>query len=146
MRHHISVLMVAAATLLGCAHRPHVAAPSSPDTTGRLTTAFGEFSPAGSAWTVRVSDSDRQMKISRNTQFGSTAVSPSKWKAETGWFAFVENDERVWAYDGHGYLYLLTLTKDGTGSYGPRAFPCPIPHEVYTRLSASAQKDIESHE
>jgi len=116
MRYLHLIIIAATVGLLGCARRSDVAV--TPDTTGRVMTTFGQFSPTGSSWTVRVSDSDGKIHISRPTQFGSTGISPSKWKAELGWFAFVENEERVWAYDGHGYLYLLTLTPNGMASYG----------------------------
>jgi hypothetical protein len=162
MRYLVSALIVIVATLVGCTSRPQVAVPSSGDMTGhvavpssvpssgdmtgRLTTAFGEFSPAGSPFTVRVSESDGKIEVSRREQFGTTAVSPSGWKAKSGWFAFIENDESVWAYDGRSELNLFVFTKHSTSFHGPRDFPRPVPPEVYARLSKSVQKGIKNHD
>ena len=128
---------------MSCAQRSHVAVRPSSDSTGKLMTQFGKFSPVGSPWTVQVSDSDRTLHISRRMPYGNTGVSPSSWKPQTGWFAFIENEERVWAYDGNRNLYLLTLTDDGTASYGSTVFPCPVPDQVLTRLSPSARRAIK---
>ena len=142
----ITALIVVAVVLCGCAHNRHRVSEALPDTSGKLMTQFGEFSPIGSPWTVRVSDSDRRLNIARHTAFGSTGVSPSDWKAQPGWFAFVENDQRAWAYDGDRNLFLLRFTGDGTVSYGPSVFPCPVPDVVFSRLSEATRRAIKRHE
>lgn len=145
MRYYITVLVICGATLSGCAHRSQVAVSATSDTPKTFMSSFGEFSPSHSPWTVRVSEGDGRIAISRRTQFGSTEVSPSTWKAELGWFAFVENEQRVWAYDGKSDLYLLTWTEDGTASYH-RSFPCPVPDKVFASLPASARGAVETHD
>jgi hypothetical protein len=128
-------------------------AQESNSSSGRLMTTFGEFSPAGSPWTVRVSDKDRKLQISYHYQAdasssGTSTVSSSDWRAQPGWFVFVENNERAWAYDGDRNLFLQVsivskLGPKGT-SYGPSHFPCPVPSEVLTRLTPEARKGIKS--
>ena len=120
----------------------------------RLMTVFGEFSPSGSPWTVRVSDTGRTFQISYHYDSGTnssgsiTVASPSDWRAKLGWFVFIENSERIWAYDGDQNLFLQVSIASKQGlkgtSYGSRTFPCPVPDEVLTRLSPKARKAIKS--
>lgn len=76
---------------------------------------------------------------------GQTAQSPG-WKAHAGWFVFLENESRVWVYDGDRYLCLMVESAGGASFYPtPRGFPCAVPAEVFSRLSGPAQKDVPSH-
>ena len=77
---------------------------------------------------------------------GPTADSPG-WRAHPGWFVFVENASRVWVYDGDRYLCLETDSGPDSAFYPtPRGFPCPVPAQVFSRLSEGAQKSIDRHE
>jgi hypothetical protein len=77
------------------------------------------------------------------------------WTTRAGWFVFAENTNRVWSYDGDRMLLLQTCndgiwsrqTWIGAGwvSYAGN-YPCAVPAEVFSRLSKSAQKHIQSHE
>ena len=143
MRYYLSILVAIGVACSNCAHRSQSARDLLPETAGLVTT-FGEFSATGSAWTVRTSEG--AVSMSRPRPFGAVSVSPSRWRTVPGWFVFIESDERVWAFDGVDYLFLLTVDERGTASYGPRGFPCRVPRAVYSRLSASAQKGIKNHE
>jgi serine/threonine protein kinase len=105
-----------------------------------LMTRFGEFKPAGSLWSVRVSAEDRKLHISRKMAVGSTGMSPSEWRAKDGWFVFIENEDRAWAYDGDSNLVLVENSAKGNTVYGPSNFPCPVPEPVFSRLNAAAKK------
>jgi hypothetical protein len=80
------------------------------------------------------------------------------WRAQAGWFVFIESASRVWAYDGDHRLYLDTETSNGNNSYEGsiyygvfRAtnfgsnFPCAVPSEVISRLPEQKQKQIRTH-
>jgi hypothetical protein len=85
----------------------------------------------------------RQVSITRDAAINIT-YSTDGWKAQTNWFVLVEDPSRLWAYDGDRYLRLLIIN-DAAGdstSYGPRAFPCPVPANVRSRLSAAARDQI----
>lgn len=135
MRRRISACILAI-VLCGCG--PH----------SRLMTQFGEMSVRGTHWTLRISESDRELHIIRHIGPGTGDSSVGGWKAKQGWFAFVENDKRVWGYDGETGLFALIVMPDdqgGTGVYGPGNFPCPVPNEVLARLSPDARQAIQDH-
>ena len=119
---------------------------------GQFITTFGGVSSSDCPWAVSVSDTNQTFHISyrySGTNFSASlsADSPSGWKAKTGWFVFIESDERIWAYDGGSSLELLAIKFRKLGpaltSYGSYSFPCPVPAEVFARLTPEAQKAIK---
>jgi hypothetical protein len=121
---------------------------------GRFITTFGEISSLDCPWTVRVSDTNQTFQISyrydtaTNSSGSISIVSPSDWRAKPGWFVFMENNERIWAYDGGSSLFLQVAKPGKLGptcmSYGPHSFPCHVPDEALARLSPEARKAIKS--
>ena len=150
MRRYFIGLLLVALISFGCGRSsaPPIAAST------QWTTNFGTYHDPVTGWAVSVTKTNGirlgrpATKVSVGiAKFEATStVSPSDWKARAGWFTYAESKERVWAYDGDSYLFLLTWTPSGTASYKRHSFPCPVPREVYVRLSAVAQKDIESHD
>jgi hypothetical protein len=69
------------------------------------------------------------------------------WKAQAGWFVFIESESRVWVYDGDRHL-CLEVNTPGHGSFypSPRGFPCAVPAQVFSRLSKRAQEQIQTHD
>jgi hypothetical protein len=128
------------------------------DLSGRLITTFGEVSRSDSPWIVRVSAADQTFQISYHyvsasdtNGYGAVSVSsPAGWRARSGWFVFVENNERVWSYDGDKSLFLQTATSSKLGptctSYGSHSFPCRVPDAVLTRLTPEARGAIKIDE
>ena len=57
--------------------------------------------------------------------------------------SFVENDARVWAYDGDRNLWMLEVTRAGRATHGPTRFPCRVPTEVLERLSVPARQALK---
>jgi hypothetical protein len=131
-------------------------------TTNWFITQFGQYRSPDGIWEVSVAAADQPFKLVRGQYLdhvrtvgsdGSTIATwtgaltntyaTEDWKARLGWFVYVENQSRAWCYDGSNYLWLLRVDSDGSsGSYGPQSFPCPVPRQVYARLSDSAQKAI----
>ena len=119
----------------------------------RLMNQFGEASFSGTPWTVQVSETNRTFQISYRYDSGTNGVacinfaSPADWRAKPGWFIFVENNERVWAYDGGSNLFLQSAIPYKLGprcaSYGPSYFPYAVPGEVFGRLSKHTQDAIK---
>jgi len=159
MRYNIPIIIVATTVLVGChslsrVHSQPAAATvaARPPTRPMLITTPGTHPTADGAWRVEVSES--LLAISRsNTARGEgwtgwSTVSPAAWRAQAGWFVFVENESRVWAYDGDRKLLLQTETFSGnhsTGTTYSSAFPCAVPAEVFSRLSEPAQKAIQTN-
>jgi hypothetical protein len=165
MHNYITFFALIALLLVGCAHRKEQAsAPvySPPAATGtlrtlapptvvtnQLITTFGEH-PVGGIWTVRVPVEDRSVEVGAYGGF----TKPSGWRAQAGWFVLVENDRRVWAYDGDRNLLLFEVTRNPEGSpegsvgslSGPTKFGCPVPEAVLTRLSDAARKAIKRND
>ena len=166
MRNYILQVSFAALLMVGCAHREHptsvpartvTATPRTAPTpvviggvSNTLITTFGQQT-VGGTWTVRISEEDRTVEVTNTRLFegGSsiTTLNPSGWRAEPGWFVFIENDQRLWAYDGDRNLLLFEFT--GTPSSrvsclsGPTNFGCPVPEAVLRRLSDAARKAIK---
>ena len=120
---------------------------------GRFITTFGEISSSDCPWAVLVSDTNQTFQISyrydtaTNSSASISVASPSDWRAKSGWFVFIESNERIWAYDGGGSLFLQVATPTKLGptctSYGSRSFPCAVPDEVLARLTPEARKAIK---
>ena len=120
-----------------------------------LVTTQGTNLTADGTWRIEVSESllaISRFSASRGegwTRSGWSTVSPEGWRPQTGWFVFVENESRVWAYDGNRQLLLQTETSNGNHSSGAlysSRFPCAVPAEVVARLSEPARHTLKSHE
>jgi hypothetical protein len=145
--------LIAIAGLFLCLGSLRAQESSTNDLSGRLMTTFGEISRSDSPWTVRMSAADLTFQISYhfvsdiNGSGAASVSSPADWRARSGWFVFVENNERVWAYDGDTNLFLLAAKSSKLGptctSYGYHTFPCPVPDAVLTRLTPEARGAIK---
>lgn len=154
MRYIIPIVFVAATLLAGCqhsapmvhTHTPARTVAAPPPTRSMFITMRGTNTSPDGAWRVVVSEADSSLHLSRLTPSGSVTTSPQGWAAQAGWFAFIESESRVWAYDGDRALYLLTATSGFSEIWGPRRFPSAVPPQVFSRLSVPAQRDLETHE
>jgi hypothetical protein len=157
MRYNIPILFAAVAILVGC-HKPsevHTQTTSTPVITNAPVASQPAFEPkffssfdhgvrtvtvTNGSWQITVSETSLQL-----SRPGSSERYPG-WNAHTGWFVFIASDSRVWAYDGEQELLLSTVEKHGNSEgwtdYDSPKFPCAVPSEVYSRLSAAAQKAI----
>jgi hypothetical protein len=73
------------------------------------------------------------------------APANSTWTAHTGWFVYIENESRVWVYDGDRRLMLESVIINGNNSSGGACFdhfPCPVPAEVFSRLTVTEQEAV----
>jgi hypothetical protein len=154
MRYTIPILFAAATLLAGC-HTPspvHTQAAAPPPFQPMLITNFcTQTSPDGS-WKIGVSEDSIDFA---RPNFGGVSFTPDSrgWRAQAGWFVFVESKFRVWAFDGDRRLYLDSETLGG-GSifYGifratnfDSNYPCPVPAEVISHLPEQKQKEIQTH-
>ena len=173
MRNYMSFFTLIALLFAGCAHRKELAPPPAHSTaaaigtpravapltvvSNQFITTFGEHS-VGGIWKVRVPEQDRTFEIGRlwesslpdQVGTGSVSTKTSGWQAQAGWFVLVENDRRVWAYDGDRDLLLYEFTRTATGGVGcwsgPTKFDCMVPEAVLTRLSDAARKGIKGND
>jgi len=75
----------------------------------------------------------------------TNGYSSDGWFARSNWFVYVENEHRVWSYDGNRFLWLLNMDTNGNaGNYGPRSFPCKVPKKVLDRISGDARNAINN--
>ena len=107
-----------------------------------LITTRGTHGSASEPWTIRVAE-DGTLHVSRNRLYTHDTVSPMQWQARNGWCVFVENDARVWAYDGARNLWMLQVTREGSSTHGPVRFPCPVPPVVLEKMSPAARQAIK---
>ena len=107
-----------------------------------LITTRGTHGSDSEPWTIRVAE-DGTLHVSRNRLYSHDTVSPMQWQARSGWCVFVENDVRVWAYDGDRNLWMLEVTREGRTTHGPTRFPCAVPATVLEKLSAPARQALK---
>ncbi len=161
MRNIIPILIVASTVLAGC-HSPskvptQTAAPTAvapQPFRPMFVTTRGTNSTPGGPWSIAVSPDGGSLHMIYTQELVgdherdviTLTTSPAGWKAQPGWFVYIQSETNVWAYDGDRSLILHTQTpgRHGVGGcYGPRRFPCAVPPEVFSRLSEPAQKAIE---
>lgn len=154
MRNTIPILLVAATLLAGC-HSPspvHPQAAAPPPFQPMLITVFGTHPTPDGSWKIGVLEDS--IDFARPGSGGMSFTPDSRgWKAQTGWFVFVESESRVWAYDGDRRLYLDTEAS-GRGAiyYGifratnfDSNFPCAVPTQVVSHLPEQKQKEVQTH-
>jgi len=165
VRKIIPIALAVATMVAGCQSPPIVhtrttAAPAAPPPPFRpaLITMLGTNTTPDGTWRIGVSE--HSLDLSRSaaahgqdwTSSGWTTTgfgTASPWTAHAGWFAFIETESRVWAYDGDRLLILLAYSASGRNSSSTiydRRFPCAVPAAVFSRLSEPAQKEIQAHE
>ena len=159
MRNIIPILFVAATLLSGCHSPPQVhsqkAAPTVaalPPFRPMLITVFGTHPSSDGSWKIGVAEDS--IDFARPASGGVSFPPDSHgWRAQAGWFVFIESKSRVWAYDGNRQIYLDAETTTGGGMYYGtfRAtnfdsnFPCAVPPEVISHLPERKQKEIQPH-
>lgn len=122
-----------------------------------LITVFGTHPTPDGSWKIGVSEDSIDFAHPASGGVGFTPDSHG-WKAQTGWFVFIESTSKLWAYDGNRLLWLYVETHAETSSGCAiypgvfRAtnfdsnFPCAVPAEVISQLPEQKQKDIQKHE
>jgi hypothetical protein len=155
----LTLLLIAAALVLAENCR---ASTNNPAIGGQMMTNFGSFSAAGGRFTINVQAMGGKLEVSRRQHIDSLTVtnpangeiavahnasasdtiSLKNWPARTNWFVYVENESRVWSYDGKALLGLL-VENDAGGSiiYGP--FPCEVPEQVRSHLPEAVRRKIK---
>lgn len=135
---------------------PTVAAP--PPFRPMLVTTLGTNASSDGTWRIGVSEHSLDLSRSvsaqgegwRNSGWSTTGFGvASPWTAHPGWFVFLENESRVWAFDGDRLLILEAYTSSGRNTSSTiyeNRFPCALPAEVFSRLPERKQKEIQTHE
>ncbi|MDB6032881.1 MAG: hypothetical protein JWM16_3219 [Verrucomicrobiales bacterium] len=109
-------------------------------------TAFGSIEDAYGA--VKVSEESVGVTSYSAHGDGKTFVNSSMpWKPHQDWFVFVENQNRVWFFDGESKLRMhqhivFSETKSTGAWYTDQNLPCPIPQPVMDRLPEPARLKI----
>ena len=144
MRISLPTFLIALLAISGCGRTPALLSRS----TSQLVTSYGTNHDPVTGWTIRVTESNGIYIGPRtNTalfgviKFAST-VSPSDWKAHPGWFAYAENDERVWIFDGERKLLMVNATAKDVSIRGNPHKNYPVPAEVAARLPESLRQEI----
>ncbi len=103
---------------------------------------IGSYSDDSLPWKI-VIHPDKPPQFGYNHKGGiETAVSPSAWRPRKGWFVFVENDSRLWAFDGVDELLLTEVSADGGVLYDLESLSIMPPLQVMERLPEPIRKDV----
>jgi hypothetical protein len=130
------------------------AAPStalkSPALAPRSPVLIQNFGPMDDAYDgVTASEESVEVRAVTKTADGKTSVSESiGWKPRGNWFVFVENDSRVWIFDGGTKLSMwnyvkLSESKSGSTWHTASNLPCPIPDQIGKLLSNQVLQSIK---
>jgi len=134
-----------------------------------ITTLGTNTSPDGS-WRVAVFEHSLDLSRCQNCDDNGSSWSTVGWSenpdtgkpvwtSRPGWFVFIEDLTRIWAYDGDRLLVLHTFLSERTnrvrrsfseggsssGATYFTAYPCPVPPQVLSRLSSAKQKSLTPH-
>src|ERR1039458_9690785 len=144
------IVLIAATMLSGCIHSPPMAHTPTPAPAHAFTpplqphqmlmTTRGTTTSPDGVWQLVVSEADGSLQLSRLG--GSSMKLGGGWKAQPGWFAFIENEARVWTYNGDRALKLMIATPGQASVSGP-PFPCAVPPPVFLRLSEPAKRALK---
>ncbi len=126
-----------------------------------LITTAGTSTSSDGTWRIGVSESALDfahmnvnkvapgLVVSNVLSTSYPAPANSTWTAHTGWFVYIENESRVWVYDGDRRLMLESVTINGNNSSSGACFdhfPCAVPAEVFSRLTAVEQEAVRKGE
>ena len=103
---------------------------------------FGEWVSPHNPWRIKVSGIDRPAWIFHQSGQREAQFMAPHWAAKSGWFAFVENEDQCWLYDGDLSLFLLQFRQDQFKGYAPNAYPCRVPAQVLNRVSTRMRQTI----
>jgi hypothetical protein len=166
MRNIISILLVAATVLVGCypTSRVHTqttktAAPTvtaPPRFRPMLVTTLGTHTSFDGQLRIDVSEDDVDLSRSfahgdgpGNGVKGWHTISPTGWRAQSGWFVLVESESRTWVYDGGRQLLVYTETWDDKGlntTVSASDLSDSVPAEVLARIPESKRKAMSRRE
>lgn len=135
---------------VGCSQHSNAVTSGSVSAPTTFLTNFGTLKEShGSSWSVEVSATDRTAKISRRFKIptggaGVTSIEAPNWHAQSNWFAGVDNDNRVWVYDGVTNLCVCEITSSGgTRISDLTTWGQAVPPDVYSRLSPATQQFLK---
>ena len=167
MRNAVLILFASVVIFAGCQSQPLVRPQSSTVVTAKpppfqpiLITTLGTNNSSDGFWRIGVSDTTLDLsrwQAVKHSNWGYAGWSTTSlntdggWRCHPGWIVYTESPSRVWAYDGERKVYLLEykFVEQGSKStiYDSHVkFPCAVPGEVFSRLSETARKDIQSQE
>lgn len=159
MRKIIPILIVTAIALVGC-HSPSTvhtkatapAVAALPPFQPMFITMFCTQTLPDQSWKIGVSEDSIDFA---HPASGGLSFTPDShgWRAQAGWFVFVESKSRVWAYDGDRRLYLDAEASSGGAMYYGifRAtnfdsnFPCAVPADVISHLPEQKKQELQTH-
>lgn len=99
---------------------------------------------------VTASEESVEVRSVTKRRDGQTSLSESiPWKPQGNWFVFVENEKRVWIFDGGTKLWMWDYVKaseNGSGSTWHTAgnLPCPIPDQIVKLLPNEVLQGLRS--
>ena len=144
----IAVSSVLAILLFGCSQK----ASDKPGATGikqiTFVTNTGTAKIDGSRWTIAVAALDCKATVTSSfkipfasDQAGTTSIEAPNWKAQPGWFACADTEDRLFLYDGVTQLVIFeSVNSGGTRVFDITTYPSPMPVEIRSRLSDTALK------
>jgi hypothetical protein len=123
----------------------------APARAGTMIETYGRYQPNDAPWLVKVSDTKLTLghgTLSSTTSSGITTTVSPKWEAHSGWFVFVQNSLKTWAYDGADSLLFDEVTpKRGITSELKNSFDTITempPKEVYDRLPSKMRQMLDA--
>ena len=99
-------------------------------TESHLIRSYGEFAFYDSPWRISIKNDGKAM-FTHSGGLTATAVELTKWNPKDSWFVYVQDNESLWAFDGHRRLIcIVSRSETGFEVFGPDSFPFPVPDVV----------------
>lgn len=117
--------------------------------TPRLLEEYGTTRSPKMNFKVTLSDENPGVEITSRlsgldlgfVSWGSTkAVSPAEWQNQDGFFAYIDDEGRCWAFDGKSEVWIYERLPDGSGkSWDCRSWKEEVPSEVSSRIPSGLE-------
>jgi len=100
---------------------------------------LGEITSPSRTWKIELTDENPGLKIHHKIKSksakGNISTYPSAWENHTGAFAYVDHEDRVWAFNGNDKVFILEMLEDGaTRSWDLKTWKKAVPQSVINKL------------
>lgn len=118
--------------LLGCNNnkpKNHSTSPKS-----ALLEGIGTLESPHGTWSVEMKKTPSKLVVSRQRKGVKVSESPNYWDTSEGAFIYIDEEDRVWAYDGIKSSFIIESTNDGTISWDFNTWKNNFPVAVTERI------------
>ena len=123
---------------------------------GSIITRSGTLFSSGGNWKVELLSSRPGLRITDMKKTGEArqvetltgkaltfSITPSDWTNSENAFVYIDQDERVWAFNGTDRSFIHEKSKNGSRDWDFQSWPGDIPNEVKQRIPPNATQQAK---